>query len=123
MSPQVDTRDITVVAREVQSAYDFMFPQADGEFVARAFDWTRDCFQGHYPGYLAIDARYHDLEHTLQGTLCMVRILRSRQEAETRPLCTRRGFELGLVAILLHDTGYLKRMHDIQGTGAKYTLT
>jgi len=32
-------------------------------------------------------------------------------------------FELALLAILLHDTGYLKRRNDTQGTGAKYTLT
>jgi hypothetical protein len=31
-------------------------------------------------------------------------------------------FELGLLAILLHDTGYLKHRGDDQGTGAKYTL-
>jgi hypothetical protein len=30
-------------------------------------------------------------------------------------------FELGLLAILFHDTGYLKRRDDTQGTGAKYT--
>jgi hypothetical protein len=31
--------------------------------------------------------------------------------------------ELGLIAILLHDTGYLKKRNDVEGTGAKYTLT
>ena len=31
-------------------------------------------------------------------------------------------FELGLLAILLHDTGYLKVRGDNEGTGAKYTL-
>lgn len=123
MSPQVDTRDITAVEREVQSAYAEMFPEADGEFVVRVFGWAQECFEGRFPGYLPIDARYHDLEHTLQGTLCMVRILSRRHAAEAQPSCTTRLFELGLLAILLHDTGYLKRIHDTQGTGAKYTLT
>jgi hypothetical protein len=31
-------------------------------------------------------------------------------------------YELGLLAILLHDTGYLKQHGDDDGTGAKYTL-
>ncbi len=31
-------------------------------------------------------------------------------------------FELGLLAILLHDTGYLKKRDDTEGTGAKYTV-
>jgi hypothetical protein len=32
-------------------------------------------------------------------------------------------FELALLAILFHDTGYLKRRDDTEGTGAKYTIT
>ena len=39
------------------------------------------------------------------------------------PLLTDKLFELGLLGILMHDTGYLKRTEDMQGTGAKYTLT
>ncbi|HKI69761.1 MAG TPA: hypothetical protein VKA67_09240, partial [Verrucomicrobiae bacterium] len=31
--------------------------------------------------------------------------------------------QLGLLAMLLHDTGYLKKREDIEGTGAKYTIT
>ncbi|MCI0538168.1 MAG: hypothetical protein L0Z50_23425, partial [Verrucomicrobiales bacterium] len=123
MSPQVDTRDITAVRREVQSIYKLMFASVDEEFIERVFGWVQDCFQGRYPGYLPIDAGYHDLEHTLQGTLCMVRILGGRHRAQAQPLCSSRLFELGLLAILLHDSGYLKRAGDTQGTGAKYTLT
>src|SRR5690349_20995913 len=36
---------------------------------------------------------------------------------------TYRHFRLGLLAILLHDTGYLKKRDDRDGTGAKYTIT
>ena len=32
-------------------------------------------------------------------------------------------FEFGMLAILMHDTGYLKKRGDNEGTGAKYTLT
>ena len=31
-------------------------------------------------------------------------------------------FQLGMIAILFHDTGYLKRKEDMEGTGAKYTV-
>jgi hypothetical protein len=47
--------------------------------------------------------------------------LHGRHCAGTRPPLTQRYFELGLLAILLHDTGYLKKRDDTQGTGAKYT--
>lgn len=99
-----------------------MFPDCDSSFVSRTFRWAVDCFTGNYRNYQAIDAQYHDFEHTLQGTLCMVRLLHGRHKAGTAPRLDRRMFELGLMAILLHDTGYLKTRDDTTGTGAKYTL-
>lgn len=122
MFPDVDTRDLSAVQGEVDSIFSALFPQADSAFIGRAFHWTEQWFTGKYPGYQAIDARYHDLEHTLQGTLCLARLLRGRHFAAVRPVLTTRMFELGLLAILAHDTGYLKRTEDAEGTGAKYTL-
>ena len=123
MFPAVDTKDATAVAREVRGIFSEIFPGEDDAFVVREFTWVVDAFDGRCPGYLAIDARYHDLEHTLQGTLCLMQILRGRHFALAKPPLTRRMFELGLLAILMHDTGYLKHVHDAAGTGAKYTLT
>ncbi len=122
MPPLIDTKNVGVVEEEVQSAYQFMFPGGSWEFVATAFRWSLDAFHGRFPGYLPIDARYHDLEHTLQGVTCMVGILQGYHTAGATPKITRKDFELGLYAILLHDTGYLKRKEDPDGTGAKYTL-
>jgi hypothetical protein len=48
-------------------------------------------------------------------------LLRSRESVAPEPRLTQRMFELGLTAILLHDTGYLKTRDDREGTGAKYT--
>ena len=123
MFPPVDTKDPAAVEREVQAVYLTMFPQGDSGFVPTALDWVKDCFAGKYKDYQASDARYHDLEHTLQGTLCMARLLHGRHQTDAKPVVGQRMFELGLLAILLHDTGYLKRKDDISGTGAKYTLT
>ena len=123
MFPAVDTRDLAAVQNEVQSVFSTLFPQANGRFIPEAFKWTNEWFTGRYPGYQAIDARYHDLEHTLQGTLGLVRLLRGRHFAAVRPFVTPKAFQLGLFAILMHDTGYLKRVDDNEGTGAKYTAT
>jgi hypothetical protein len=100
-----------------------MFPKGDAKFVSRVFGWAITCFTGQYENYQAVDARYHDFEHTLQGTLCLARLLRGRHLAKAQPPLTQRIFELGIIAILMHDTGYLKRRDDTQGTGAKYTVT
>jgi len=123
MFPPVATKDPTAVAVEVQAAYRAMFPEGDPVFVSRMFGWAIESFLGHYADYQAIDARYHDFEHTLQGTLCFARLLHARQRAGAQPLVTQKFFQLGLVGILLHDTGYLKKRDDTQGTGAKYTAT
>src|SRR2546428_4781222 len=122
MFQQVDTKDPAVVELEVQSRYLAMFPRGDRYFVPRAFGWVIDSFTGNNRGYQAVDARYHDFEHTLQGTLCMARLLRGRHFAEAEPRLTQRMVQLGILAILLHDTGYLKRRDDTDGTGAKYTV-
>ena len=123
MFPQVDTKDPKAVEKEVQSTYRLMFPEAHAGFVPRAFSWFKDSFEGRQSDYQPNDAKYHDMEHTLQGTLCMVRLLKGRHEAGVMPRLDQRMFELGLLAILLHDTGYLKRRGDTKGTGAKYTIT
>jgi predicted metal-dependent HD superfamily phosphohydrolase len=100
-----------------------MFPGADPLFVPRVFGWAIECFTGNYRDYQAVDTRYHDFEHTLQGTLCLARLLRGRHLAGVEPRLSLQMFQLGVLAILLHDTGYLKKRADKQGTGAKYTVT
>lgn len=118
----VPTNDPTAVEVEVQKCYLASFPKGDALFVPRIFGWAIECFTGNYRDYQAVDARYHDFEHTLQGTLCMARLLASRHRAGAQPVLSQRTFQLGLVAILLHDTGYLKKRDDTEGTGAKYTV-
>jgi hypothetical protein len=123
MFPVVDTRDLAAVQAEVAAIFATLFPQAESAFIPQSFLWTDEWFTGRHPGYQAIDALYHDLEHTLQGTLCLARLLRGRHFAGEQPILTPKMFQLGLLAILMHDTGYLKRSDDQGGTGAKYTVT
>jgi hypothetical protein len=123
MPLEVDTRDVSAVQRRVAQDYWLLFPSGDQGFVARVFPWALDSFQGRHPDYLPIDARYHDLEHTLQGTLCFSTLLRQRAQSGALPEISEETFQLGLLAVLLHDTGYLKLRDDPEGTGAKYTAT
>ena len=122
MQSSVDTADPMAVQAEVCSIYRRLFRDEEAKPVLRAFQWALTCFSGRYPGYLAVDARYHDLEHTMQGTLCLARLIDGRDRAGILPRMTREVFDLSLVAILFHDMGYLKTDDDQAGTGAKYTL-
>ena len=80
-------------------------------------------FNGERPGYQAIDMQYHDLDHTLQVTMCMAHLLKGRREASAQPALGMREWELAILSALLHDTGFLKETGDNPGTGAKYTFT
>ncbi len=122
MQDSVNTRDVSAVETEVQKAYVEMYPSGNRDYIPGIFRWAVSWFSGNYRDYQAIDAHYHDLEHTLQGILCMARLLRRRAANGQEPQMPQRIFELGMLAILMHDTGYLKRRGDTGGTGAKYTL-
>lgn len=122
MRSSVATNDPAAVAAAVQSAYLAAYPDGDRMFVPRIFSWAVDYFTGRYDDYQAVDVSYHDFEHTLQATLCLARILQGRHQALATPVLPRKMFELGLLAALLHDTGYLKKKGDLDGTGAKYTV-
>ncbi len=122
MNAETDPKEIAEVQREVQLVYSAIFPQGDAAFFSRVFNWINDCFTGKHRDYQPIDAPYHDFEHTLQVTLCMARLMRGWRLTNMTPALTQKGFELGIFAILLHDTGYLKKSGDNAGTGAKYTL-
>ncbi len=122
MYAPIDTADPQAVQAEVCAIYGRLFRDGESAAVNRAFDWALGCFSGEYPGYQSIDARYHDLEHTLQGTLCLARLFEGRERSGILPRMSREVFDLSLVAILFHDMGYLKEEGDDDGTGAKYTL-
>jgi hypothetical protein len=123
MFRDINTRDAKAVRNEVLSRYISVFPAARPELIEQAFGWVDQCFSGRYGDYGKIDVLYHDFEHTLQGTLCLVRLMHGYISGKAQPQLAQRMFELALLAILFHDTGYLKRSSDDGGTGAKYTLT
>src|ERR1700683_2773409 len=100
MQDPINTRESAAVEAEVQAAYVEMFPSGNREYIPGIFRWVNSWFSGNYRDYVAIDTQYHDLEHTLQGCLCMARLLRRRAAQGQQPAITRRFFELGMLAIL-----------------------
>lgn len=121
MAADIDTRDIDAVCEEADRLYHAIYPDAEPAFLPWACGWFRTIFSGRYKDYLPIDTPYHDHEHTMQGLLCLARLLHGRHRAGIEPGIPRPVFELGILAILLHDTGYLRHETDTEGTGAKYT--
>lgn len=122
MFPPVETKDASAVAAFVEQKFVKMYPGASMVWLETIFRDVEILFSGRHPDYAAVDLRYHDLEHTLQATVCIVLVLEGRHDAGVEPRINARQFELGLAAVLLHDAGYLKTRSDIVGTGAKYTF-
>src|SRR5258706_6671622 len=120
----VNTTDPTAVNSEVNRIFVGLYPQASPQVLNRAFKDLARLHYGKYPGYRASDTGYHNLQHTLDVTLAMARLMdgyeRSAERAE--PLGARL-FGLGIVTALFHDIGYLRRETDTRHkNGAEYAL-
>lgn len=122
MFPPVDTKNAPAVAGFVEEKFAALHPGASPAWLQTVFRDLLRFFSGRHPDYAALDLRYHDLEHTMQATVCAVLLLEGRAATGTAPPLSPRQFELSAAAALLHDTGYLKLRSDQSGTGAKYTF-
>lgn len=90
------------------------------KFTESAIALVDGLFAGRVWNYQPIDVRYHDLAHTAQASRCYLAQVEGYLRAEDLNTVPRE-LELGLAAILFHDTGFLKARGDDAGTGAKYT--
>ena len=121
---QVNTTDPLEVNDEIRRIYLGLYPDAVPEVLDQAFaDLTR-LYQGQYPGYLSCDTPYHNLQHVLEVTLAMARLMDGYERAlhGSEPF-GERLFRLGLVTALFHDCGYIRHKKDTRHKhGAEYTL-
>jgi hypothetical protein len=118
----INTKNPLAVAAMVKAAFNDIGAAASFPLLDRLFADVTDMFEGRYPGYRAIDMHYHDFEHTLQATVCLIKLMQGRSRSFDKPVLMPRDWELAVMAVLLHDSGYLKEVHDTSGTGAKYTI-
>ena len=121
---RIMTTDPVCVKLEVSRIYKSLYSRTPTA-LERAFDDVVRLYRGHYPGYHGCDTAYHDLQHVLEVTLAMARLLdgyeRSRADA---PAIGERNFQLGAICALFHDVGYIRRANDKHHrNGAEYTRT
>lgn len=109
------------VLKEVLVILDMISPGCNTTAVNSAFDQTMSLFTGNFSGYQACNTEYHDITHTTNTFIAMARLIHGAVLQEK--IFTDRQISLGLIAALLHDTGYIQEKCDRQGTGAKYTTS
>jgi len=123
---QVNTTDAPAVNTEVNRIFLELYPNASTHVLNRSFRDLGRLHKGEYPGYRACDTSYHNLQHSLDVTLAMARLMdgyeRSHHDRRTEALGAKL-FRFGVVTALFHDIGYLRKVNDMRHkNGAEYTL-
>ena len=121
----VQVSSVAAVRRAVEDVYSQTWPGGPLERLGAAFADFERLFNGQFPGYLGCDTVYHDVQHTLDDTLAMVRLLAGyeRSHALEQRLGPDRAL-LGLVVALFHDAGYIRQTDDtLHRNGAEFTRT
>ena len=126
VTDSIRTTEPAVVGAEVVRLFKGLYQQQRAPELERAFADAAALYRGDHPDYHACDTEYHDIQHVLDVTLAMARLMdgyeHSRREGDA-PLA-REIFIVGVLAALFHDFGYLRRRHDRRHRyGAEYTLT
>jgi hypothetical protein len=121
----VQVSNPAAVRNAVWKLYSDAFPGAPFDKLWLAFYDFERLFTGRFPGYLGCDTTYHDMQHTLDMTLALARLVagyeRSVDAAE------RLGPERARMAIitsLFHDSGYIRHKERDSDflNGAEFTL-
>lgn len=121
---RINTTDPVCVKLEVDRIFRSLYARPTAVTLNRAFDDMARLYRGDFPGYAKCDTGYHDLQHVLEVTLAMARLLDGyeRSRGEDSRHIPERLFELGVVCALYHDIGYIRRVGDTKHrNGAEYT--
>lgn len=121
---KVRTTDPIEVGDEVMRLYLDLYQGKKSRSIERGFSDISRLYGGKHPDFKPCDTEYHDIQHVLDVTLTMARLLdgyeRGRNGSGPLPPAY---FSLGVITALFHDFGYLRRRSDRKHRfGAEYTL-
>ena len=121
----VQVSDPAAVRNAVQALFSETYPGMSFDKLWLAFYDFERLFTGRFPGYLGCDTTYHDMQHTLDMTLALARLVagyeRSSEQADR--LGAQRA-QMAIITSLFHDAGYIRheqRDKDFEN-GAEFTL-
>ena len=113
------------VRNAVYEIFSQTYPGASFDKLWLAFYDFQRLFTGRYPGYVGCDTTYHDMQHSLDMTLALARLVagyeRSVEDGER--LGPHRAL-LAVIVSLFHDAGYIRheeRDRDFTN-GAEFTM-
>lgn len=113
------------VGSEVRQIFERLYPAAASRQIATAFADLTDLYLGANELHHPCDTEYHDIQHVLDVTLAMARLMDGYERGRNgyAPM-TPDHFVVGVVTALFHDIGYIRRKADrTHKYGSEYTLT
>ena len=124
VTDRVDTTRPGEVAAEIARLYESLYQHGTPGNLTRAFRDLERLYRGEFPGYYPCDTDYHDIQHVLDVTLAMGRLMDGCVHATSVATLGERLFALGIVTALFHDCGYIRHRKDTKHRyGAEYTTT
>jgi hypothetical protein len=97
------------VRAAVQDLFSSLYPSRSFDSVWLAFHDFERMYCGLDPSYHAVDTSYHDIQHTLDMTLAIARLIAGHERSvETQDRLGPERAQLALVSALFHDVGYLR---------------
>lgn len=124
VTDRVNTTEPGGVSGEVCRIYQDLYQRDEPGNIVGAFDDLTRLYRGEYPGYHACDTSYHDIQHVLDVTLAMARLMDGCVRATDADVLHERLFRFGIVTALYHDCGYIRHRKDTRHmNGAEYTKT
>jgi len=126
VSDQIRTTDADAVRAAILHLYRARYPAASSAAIETAFDDAVTMYNGAHRDFHPCDTEYHDLQHVLDVTLAMARLMDGYERGRFNgtPALPAKLFTDGVIAALFHDVGYLRHKRDDQRRfGSEYTLT
>jgi hypothetical protein len=121
----VQVSSVASVRHAVEELFKQTWPGVGIDRLGQAFTDFERLFSGQFPGYYGCDTVYHDMQHSLDDTLAMARLLAGYDRAHTSD--QRLGGDralMGIVVAMFHDSGYIRQIDDTQHrNGAEFTST
>ncbi len=121
----VNVSSSVAVRDAVTSLFGKLYPRDSFDPIWLAFHDFERMFSGHDADYYGVDTAYHDIQHSLDMTLAMARLVSGYERSvEASDRLGAERATLALVTSLFHDAGYLRHRYLDQDkqNGAEFTL-
>jgi len=123
---QVQVSSPAAVRDAAQEIFRALYPTCSFDALWLAFHDFERFFWGLEPEYYGVDTTYHDIQHTLDMTLALVRLVAGHEgTVEPKDRLGPERASLAMITALFHDSGYLRHRENDSNhaSGAEFTLS